>query len=238
MELTSFILGIVGLVLTIIFAEPVWRFLKSTMDNARRKTWSANLYKQGAIYNLRHFAFEKWSVHMQVDDEGGTTLSYEATIINLSDKLLTTFYLPFYSDTGGLSLKTLKVSARTANRPLPIVMDTLDANKKQGRLAISHVPPLFPGEHLIFSWKIVLPKLFQAGDEYFTWDVEVPYYEMRGTLEFTRGWRVLYAKWKKDFTDHRPPLKIRNRSIQWGITLPPTGTRLHLLFGLEKVQQE
>jgi hypothetical protein len=166
--------------------------------------------------------------------DGTTEQAFNAKIVNLGRSLLETLYIPFFCDAPSISREVFQPWAKAGRKHLPTKLDFLDERRSQGRLAIEHVPPLKPGERRRTQWGFVMPHVFRAGDEYYDWDVEVPYYDMAGTLEFANNWTVLYARWEisKDCHFDPPIVEQANRVIRWRVMFPEPGTRLHLRLGL------
>lgn len=235
MELASLLLGILGILLTLVLSDPAVRALLNLVADYKRRVWSASAYRKGRLESRRHFGYDQWSVRLVVNDDGDTKQHFAARVVNLSQQLVDVLYLPFFSDTGGLTREFMKPWARSGKKVLPVRFDLLDRRQSQGRIAIDHVPPLKPGERRRLEWGLVLPAVFAEGDDYYNWDVEVPYYEMTGEIVFSAQWQVLYARWEIPGVERRPPdLEFDHREIRWKAVLPEPGTRLHLKLGLRK----
>jgi hypothetical protein len=236
MELASFIIAVVGIALTIILSDPAIRLIRLAIFSVRKRIWSAQQYREGLLRNRRHFGYEDWTVKILVDRFGSTKQEFDARIINLSNEFLRTLYIPFFSDATNTSRYELEPWARSGRRRLPVSFDFMDERRSQGRIEISHEPPLKPGERRRVHWGFELPRLFSPGDDYYIWDVEVPHYDMRGSISFSSEWKILYAKWDNSNSEHPPTLTYTESELSWQTTLPQPGKRLYLRLGLQRNQ--
>lgn len=53
-------LSVLGIVLAIIFAPPVWHAINKGMDALERLRWSGAQYRLGILQNKRHIGFDQW----------------------------------------------------------------------------------------------------------------------------------------------------------------------------------
>lgn len=234
MEVLGIILGIVGVLLTVVLSTPIWRGIMSTIESMRRKQWSGEQYRKGVLQNKTHIAFDDWSSLFYIDSDGNCTQTYVVRVVNTSSKLLKQYHLPVFCDAKPLSVVEVDPWGKERGKEMVVDVDDWDEQAAQGRFKILFNRPLEPGERRRFSYGLKLPGLFAAGDDYYNWDVEVPYYDLKGEIKFSSGWKVRYAKWNVANDKFVSDPVFDDRSIKWQVMFPPVQTRLHMEFGLEK----
>lgn len=227
-------LSLLGIALALVFSPPALRGIKKGMDALERLRWSGAQYRLGILQDKRHIGFDEWQCDFSIDDDGNCTQTYRVRLINLSETTVSEYYIPLFCDTHPLLVADVQPWAKAKGRVLPVTVDTWDEQRAEGRLKIGFPAALGPGERFRFSYGITLPRLFQTGADYYNWDIEVPHYDLKGTLTFSRVWNVKYARWGKKFSRHIAPPQVDDRSITWSAAFPEPNSRLHLELGLDK----
>lgn len=177
-------LSLLGIVLAIIFAPPVWHGIKKVMDALERLRWSGAQYRLGILQNRRHIGFDEWVCRFEVDKIGNCAQVYDVRLVNLSNELVSEFFLPIFCDNIPLSVADVAPWAKAGRKTLKVVVDTWDEQRGEGRLKIVFPVALAPGERLQFSYGITLPGLFRPGKDYYNWDIEVPYFDLKCAVHF------------------------------------------------------
>jgi len=229
------ILSVAGIVLTVLLPEPANKWIRHLMDKRRRETWSADLQVDEAqIRELKHYAFEYWQQEIAVDVDGNADHRVEAKIVNIGDKLLTYVTFPVYCDAKNVVEGELQIWAACGTRSLPCEVEDWISERARGRVAISIVPPLPPGERRKIRWGYRLPQTFLPGDEYYNWDIATLHYEIGGKITFSEPWVVQYVRWNSHFATNQPSPKVDNGTIEWIVRFPERGTRVKMDIGLAK----
>ncbi len=231
LELT---LSLIGIALALILSPPALNGIKKGMDAVRRWRWSGAQYRKGILQSRRHVGFDRWECSFVIDDDGTCAQTYTVRLVNLSDTLVSEFFLPVFCDTRPLRSEDVQAWARHRGRPLEMIVDTWNARRAEGRLKIKFPTALAPGERFPFSYGLTLPTLFSPGQDYYDWDVEVPHYDMKGTLTFSKVWEIKFARWGQHGTRHVPAPTVSQQSIRWRVAFPDVRTRLHLNLGLDR----
>lgn len=227
-------LSLLGIALALFLSPPALRGIKRGMDAFERLRWSGAQYRNGILQDKRHIAFDEWACEFLIDDDGNCVQSYTVRLINLSEKLVSEFFLPIFCDTRPLFVENVQAWAKARGRPLTIIVDIWDEQRAEGRLKIKFPNSLAPGERFRFSYGITLPQLFKPGSDYYDWDIEVPHYDLKGTIRFSDVWTVKYARWGNKGVRHVASPTFEDRMVTWSASFPEPNTRLHLDLGLDR----
>jgi hypothetical protein len=229
------ILGVVGILITIILSDPVIRWYRRWKEDQERERWSADLQVDEAqIPELKHYAYEYWEQEITVDSSGNAEHRVAARIINIGDKLLEHVTFPVYCDATNVAEAEVQPWAACGRSSLPAQVEDWIPERARGRVAISIVPPLPPGERRKIRWGYKLPHTFRPGDEYYNWDIATPHYEIRGKIRFCEPWVIKYLRWDSDLAASQVAPTVKNGTIQWSVRFPELGKRITIRFGLAK----
>ena len=232
----SLLLGVVGLFVTIFFAEPVY---KKSIDLywylKNKRKWDPDIQvDQEVIPRHRYYAFENWSEKVTVNLNGDAVKVIDSKIVNVSDKLLTDMTFPIYGD-GSVSAKDLKLWGKQNNKSLRIKIEEWNRDKSRGRARLYFDPPIPPGKRCRYRWGHSFPGVYSPGDEWYSYDVATRHNVIKGELEFDKSWKILYAHWKDDLGSKQPQVSFSENKINWCVWFPDEGSRIIVKFGLQKI---
>ena len=229
------ILGIVGIIATIILSEPVIKWFQHRKEDRKRQKWSADLHVDKAlIQRFKHYAFEYWQQEITVDANGNADHHVDARIVNIGDKLIEQLTFPIYSDGKNIPETEIQPWAICGRNSLTAKVKDWIAERARGRITISIVPAISPGERRKIQWGYRLPRTFAIGDEYYNWDIATPHYEIGGSIIFSKPWSIRYIRWDPDLAATQLPPIIENGKIRWTVRFPEQGKRITMRFGLSK----
>ena len=212
------------------------RLLRRRKEKQKRERWSADLQVDEAqIRELKHYAYEYWRQVITVDDQGNADHRVEARIINIGDTQLDRVAVPVYCDAVNVPAAAVKPWANCGRALLPTSVEDWITERSRGRVAISIVPPLAPGERRKIRWGYTLPHTFIPGDEYYNWDIATPHYEVGGRIMFPETWTIQYARWDSDIANTQPSPEVKGATIDWIVHFPERGKRFTMHFGLSKI---
>jgi hypothetical protein len=233
MVVLGIVLGVAGIVLTVLLSDPFFSFIKREVQGWKAKRrWSADLQvRRAVIPKLSHYAFEFWHQVIEVDGVGNAVHTVDAKLINLQDGLLAKVSFPAYADAANIPASELSPWALMGRRQLEVFVDDWIPQTARGRVWLKFDPPLRPGERKRFRWGYRVPDTFRPGDEYYNIDVANPLQELSLEFRFSHEWSVSYVRWDPAATAQHPPA-VKGRTIKGIVRFPEVGKRITMRFGL------
>ncbi|MGH0030468.1 MAG: hypothetical protein ACQGVC_11805 [Myxococcota bacterium] len=226
-------LAILGILVSVVFASPVWRSLTDGWWYWRNRIrWTPDLQvDKGLIPKHRYYAFELWDELISVDASGNATRENDCRIANVSESAIAELTLPVYGD-GALPAEAIAPWARQGKKDLRVDLEDWIPEKARGRVRIFFDPPVVPGKRVRFRWGYSFPGAFAAGDEWYSYDVATRHSVIRGKLDFDKRWRILYARWRDNLSARQPEVVVNGNVVEWKVWFPDEGTRITIDLGL------
>ncbi len=229
------VLGIVGIIATIMLSDPVIRWFRHRKEDRKRHKWSADLHVDEAlIQRHKHYAYEYWQQEIIVDTDGNADHRVDARIVNIGDKLLEIVTFPIYCDAKNVPETEIRPWATCGRTSLTAQVEDWIPKRARGRITILIVPPISPGERRKIRWGYRLPRTFAIGDEYYNWDIATPHYEIGGSITFSIPWIIHYVRWDSNLVVSQLPPVAEDGKIRWTVHFPEIGKRITMRFGLSK----
>jgi len=237
------ILSIIGVLITILLSEPIYKKFKSFCLDRKLRNWTADLQKnKGIIKRVENYAFLDWNHTIEVDKYGNCNHFIFNKIVNIQEFVLKEVNFPIYSDSDFVKKDLIKPWAKSFSKKILVnaILKEWSEFNSSGVITIKFNPPLVMGEEFRYIWGYFLPKTFREGNEYYNWDIStLLHYRLRGKICFDRTWKIVYAHWNEIEILKNLSQKIKvskNRILKFEIKgLLPSGNRIQIKFGLIKL---
>jgi hypothetical protein len=259
MDMIGIVLGIFGIVLTILTGWFLQKPLQRAWGSARRfgiVMWTKIAGLPGEIGYARamragnladspqDFDMLNWRHEIMVDADGNGRASVDCTFVNTQDNAATEIKFPLWVDycehchasRADSVTDCWSQIGRASSQSLPL--EPWRSDERVGYLRIAFPAPLRANEHLRIRWGYSVSHLYShPGENWFDWYPRRRYSKFSVALTFHETWRPYNVRCIPSLeAENVPPPQIRGNQVYFSVMGAKPGRRYRILFQLSQRQ--